>query len=66
MKLLALLTAAALLIASHAPAQVKNVTKTISTNGLVENLVVPSGKTLTINAGGSIDDVAGRIRDALC
>jgi len=54
MKLLALLTAAALLIASHAPAQVKNVTKTISTNGLVENLVVPSGKTLTINAGGSI------------
>lgn len=54
MKLLALLTAAALLIASHAPAQTKNVTKTISTNGLVENLVVPSGKTLTINAGGSI------------
>lgn len=54
MKLLALLTAAALLIASHATAQTKNVTKTISTNGLVENLVVPSGKTLTINAGGSI------------
>lgn len=54
MKLFALLIAAALLIASHAPAQTKNVTKTISTNGLVENLVVPSGKTLTINAGGSI------------
>lgn len=54
MKLLAILAAAALLIASHALAQTKNVTKTISTNGLVENLVVPSGKTLTINAGGSI------------
>jgi len=54
MKLFALLTATALLLASHASAQVKNVTKTISTNGLVENLVVPSGKTLTINSGGSI------------
>ena len=54
MKLFALLTATALLLASHAAAQVKNVTKTISTNGLVENLVVPSGKTLTINSGGSI------------
>jgi hypothetical protein len=43
-----------LILPVAAPAQTKAVTKTISTNGIVENLVVPSGKTLTINSGGSI------------
>lgn len=54
MKQLLILSALCSLLSAPALAQTKNVTKTISTNGLVENLVVPSGKTLTINAGGSI------------
>ncbi len=54
MKRFLLLSALCSLLSAPAFAQTKNVTKTISTNGLVENLVVPSGKTLTINSGGSI------------
>ncbi len=56
--LLRLLTALALLTAA-ASAQTKTVNKTISTNGLTENLTVPSGKTLTIASGATIAAAEG-------
>jgi len=40
-------------------AQTKQVLKTISTNGLTESLVVPSGQTLTIASGGTLTAAAG-------
>ncbi|MCG3206308.1 MAG: hypothetical protein KCHDKBKB_03042 [Elusimicrobia bacterium] len=58
MKCLHLLLAL-LLATTTALSQTKSVTKTISNNGLVENLVVPSGKTLTIASGGSIVAASG-------
>jgi hypothetical protein len=56
--ILRLLAALALLTAA-ASAQTKTVNKTISNNGLTENLVVPSGKTLTIASGATIAAAEG-------
>jgi hypothetical protein len=56
--ILRLLAALALLTAA-ASAQTKTVNKTISTNGLTENLTVPSGKTLTIASGATITAAEG-------
>jgi hypothetical protein len=56
--ILRLLTALALLTAA-ASAQTKTVNKTISNNGLTENLTVPSGKTLTIASGATITAATG-------
>ena len=40
-------------------AQTKQVLKTISTNGITESLVVPSGKTLTIASGATLTAASG-------
>jgi hypothetical protein len=42
------------ILCGHLPAQTKTVLKVPSTNALTESLVVPSGKTLTIESGGTI------------
>jgi len=47
------------LACTTALAQTKTVNKTISNNGLTENLVVPSGKTLTIASGATIAAAEG-------
>lgn len=54
MRLFLLSALCSLLSALPVTAQTKQVIKGISDNALTESLVVPSGKTLTINSGGSI------------
>lgn len=54
MRLILLSALCSLLSALTLPAQTKQVIKGISDNALTESLVVPTGKTLTINSGGTI------------
>lgn len=61
MKRFLILSALCSLLSAHAPAQTKTVTKTISTNAITESLTFPSGKTLTIAPGATLNATGATI-----
>lgn len=61
MKRFFILSALCSLLSAHATAQTKTVTKTISTNAITESLTFPSGKTLTLASGSTLNATGATI-----